>query len=116
MGTMLRTAWCRRRAAAGCFGILIAEYAGDVDVFVCVQKMKNHAFMGITLCLKNLFGLTVQEPYGRARQYYHHIIRMPYLLADLGQIIDPALCIVDLAWSGYRGVNGVGSLARRTRC
>ncbi len=81
---------------------LLPQHAVDVDAFVCVQKMKNHAFMGITLCLKNLFGLTVQEPHGRARQYFHHIIRMPYLLADLGQIIDPALCIVD----GLVGVTG----------
>jgi hypothetical protein len=69
--------------------------AMDVDAFVSVQKLKNHGFMGVTLCLKNLFGLVPQEPHGRARQYYHHLVRMPYVLADLGRLFDPALNIVD---------------------
>jgi hypothetical protein len=67
----------------------------EADEFVSVQKLKNHAFMGVTLCLKNLFGLVPQEPYGRSRQYFHHLVRMPYVLADLGQLIDPALNIID---------------------
>jgi hypothetical protein len=74
---------------------LLPEAAVDADAFVSVQKLKNHAFMGVTLCLKNLFGLVPTEPYGRSRQYYHHLVRMPYLLADLGRIFDPALNIVD---------------------
>jgi hypothetical protein len=57
--------------------------------------MKNHAFMGVTLCLKNLFGLMAVEPAGRPRVYYHHLVRMPYMLADLGRIMDPALNIID---------------------
>jgi uncharacterized protein (DUF362 family) len=67
----------------------------EADALVDVQKMKNHAFMGITLTLKNLFGLMTQLPLGRPRHYYHHFIRMPYMLADLGRLFDPALCIID---------------------
>jgi hypothetical protein len=73
----------------------LPQRAMDVDAFVSVQKLKNHAFMGVTLCLKNLFGLVPQEPHGRARQYYHHLVRMPYMLADLGRLFDPALNIID---------------------
>jgi uncharacterized protein (DUF362 family) len=73
----------------------LASGSVDVDAFVSVAKMKNHAFMGVTGCLKNLFGLTPMEPHGRARQYFHHIIRMPYMLADLGRIYDPALNVID---------------------
>jgi hypothetical protein len=73
----------------------LPESVVEPDAFVSVQKCKNHAFMGVTLCLKNLFGLMPQEPHGRARQYYHHLVRMPYMLADLGRLIDPALNIVD---------------------
>ncbi len=62
---------------------------------VSVQKMKNHAFMGITLCLKNLFGLMPLQPNGRPRHYYHHLVRMPYMLADIGRIFNPALNIID---------------------
>ena len=63
---------------------------------VSVAKMKNHKFMGITLCSKNLFGLPpISPPAGRARSYFHHIIRLPYVLADLAMIADPCLNIVD---------------------
>ncbi len=67
----------------------------EADAVVSVQKMKNHAFMGVTLCLKNLFGLMPIGPHGRPRPYYHHIVRMPYMLADIGRILDPALNIID---------------------
>jgi hypothetical protein len=67
----------------------------EADEMISVQKLKNHAFMGITLCLKNLFGLMKTPPDGRPRGYYHHLVRMPYMLADLGRIMDPALNIID---------------------
>jgi len=64
--------------------------------------MKNHAFMGVTLALKNLFGLVPREPHGRSRQYYHHLVRMPYMLADIGRIFNPTLSIID-ALTGQAG-------------
>ncbi len=68
----------------------------DADAVVSVAKMKNHAFMGITLCMKNLFGLPpITLPAGRVRTYYHHVIRLSYVLADLGMILQPCLNIVD---------------------
>jgi len=67
----------------------------EADAVVSVQKLKNHQYMGITLCLKNLFALMSIEPQGRPRIYYHHLVRMPYMLADLGRIMDPALNIID---------------------
>lgn len=70
------------------------EFA-DMDAWVSVQKLKNHAFMGVTLCMKNLFGLMPTEPLGRPRTYYHHLVRMPYVLADLGRLYNPVLNIID---------------------
>jgi uncharacterized protein (DUF362 family) len=67
----------------------------DADEVVSVATIKNHAFMGITGCLKNLFGLMPGEPHGRPRHYYHHLVRMPGMLADIGRILDPALNVVD---------------------
>ncbi len=74
---------------------LLPERAVEVDAFVSIQKMKNHLFTGVTLCLKNLFGLMPLEPHGRSRQYYHHLVRMPYMLADMGRIFKPTLNILD---------------------
>jgi uncharacterized protein (DUF362 family) len=68
----------------------------DADAVVSVAKMKNHAFMGITLCMKNLFGLPpITLPEGRTRTYFHHVIRLSYVLPDLGMILQPCLNIVD---------------------
>ena len=67
----------------------------EADEVVSVATIKNHAFMGVTGCLKNLFGLMPIEPHGRPRTYYHHLVRMPPMLADLGRMLDPALNIVD---------------------
>jgi hypothetical protein len=73
----------------------ITQATFEADAMVSMQKLKNHAFMGITLCLKNLFGLMPLQPYGRPRHYYHHLVRMPYMLADLGRIFNPTLNILD---------------------
>ena len=68
----------------------------DADEVVSVAKMKNHGFMGVTLCMKNLFGITPTiPPEGRVRTYFHHAIRLSYVLPDLARITDPALNIVD---------------------
>lgn len=68
----------------------------EADEVISVAKMKNHAFMGITLTLKNLFGLPPMiPPEGRTRSYYHHLIRLSYVLPDLGMITKPCLNIVD---------------------
>ena len=53
-------------------GAMFSEYQlsaalGTADAFVSIAKMKNHGFMGITLCLKNLFGLPPIPPHGRLR-------------------------------------------------
>ena len=57
-----------------------------------VSVQKNHQFMGVTLCLQKMVcpaGAQTQK--GRTRIYYHHLVRLPYILADLGRIFDPAL-------------------------
>jgi hypothetical protein len=74
---------------------LLPECVVDTDAFVTVQKIKNHKFMGVTLGLKNLFGLPPYDPWGRPRQYFHHLVRLPYVLVDLGRLIDPVLTVLD---------------------
>ena len=81
-------------------GLMFSEYQlsaalAEADAFVSIAKMKSHAFMGITLCLKNLFGLPPILPHGRLRTYFHHVIRLSYVLPDLGLITQPCLNIID---------------------
>ncbi len=84
----------------------------EADAFISVAKMKNHAFMGITLCLKNLFGLPPMPPHGRVRSYYHHIIRLSHVLPDLGLITRPCLNIIDgLVGQSGREWGGEGRIA-----
>lgn len=73
----------------------IPQSVAEADAVVSVQKVKNHLFAGVTLCMKNLFGLVPLLPHGRPRVYYHHLVRLPYMLADLGKIFNPALNILD---------------------
>ena len=86
---------------------LLPEAAMETDAFISVQKLKSHKFMGVTLCLKNLFGLTPQDPHGRTRAYFHHLIRLPYVLVDLGLLIRPTLNIID-ALVGQSGMEWGG--------
>ena len=67
----------------------------DADEVISVAKMKNHVYMGVTGCLKNLFGIMPTELPSRPRHYYHHLVRMPYMLTDIGRMLDPALNIID---------------------
>lgn len=68
----------------------------DADEIISLATLKNHLYMGVTLCTKNLFGLPPTiPPEGRTRSYYHHLIRLPYVLVDLGLITRPCLNIID---------------------
>ena len=95
-------------------GAMFARYQlsalfSDVDAVVSVAKMKSHVFMGVTLCLKNLFGLPPSMPYGKPRHYFHHIIRLSYVLPDLGRLIQPCLNIIDgLTGQSLREWHGEG--------
>jgi uncharacterized protein (DUF362 family) len=44
----------------------------DCDFFVSLAKMKNHEEMGLTLCIKNLFGITPLGVYGNRETVFHY--------------------------------------------
>jgi uncharacterized protein (DUF362 family) len=44
----------------------------DCDYFVSLGKMKNHEEMGVTLCIKNLFGITPLGVYHDREQVFHY--------------------------------------------
>jgi uncharacterized protein (DUF362 family) len=74
---------------------LLPACLAEADAVVSVAKLKNHGFMGVTMCLKNLFGLCPMPPHGRPRSYFHHLIRLPYVLPDLGLLTQPCLNLID---------------------
>lgn len=67
----------------------------EADAAVSIAKMKNHGFAGVTMTVKNLFGLFPLPPLGRPRSYFHHLVRLPYFMADTAQLVNPCLNIVD---------------------
>ena len=74
---------------------LLNEQLAEADAVVSLAKMKSHAYMGITMCLKNLFGFPPMPPHGKTRIYFHHLIRLSYVLPDLGMLTKPCLNIVE---------------------
>ena len=68
----------------------------DVDLFVSVAKMKSHHLCGVTLTMKNLFGLPPGPVYGSPRfATLHSAIRLPRILADLNGLFRPDICLID---------------------
>ena len=87
----------------------------EADEVVSIATLKSHLYMGVTLCTKNLFGLPpLIPPEGRTRSYYHHLIRLSYVLPDLALITRPCLNIIDglIGQTGreWRGRGVIGDL------
>lgn len=81
----------------------------DVDLFVSLAKMKSHHLCGVTLTMKNLFGLPPGPVYGSPRGTLHSAIRLPRILADLNQLFTPDICLIDgIVGCNYGEWHGMG--------
>jgi len=81
----------------------------DIDLFVSVTKMKSHGLCGVTLTMKNLFGLPPGPVYGTPRGTLHSAIRLPGILADLNGLFAPGICLIDgLVGCNYAEWHGQG--------
>jgi len=67
----------------------------NTDLFISIAKMKSHHLCGVTLTIKNLFGLPPGPIYGVPRGTLHSPIRLPGILADLTQLFTPEICLID---------------------
>lgn len=92
----------------------LASELKKVDLFVSLAKMKSHHLCGVTLSIKNLFGLPPNKIYGCPRISLHSAIRLPPILADLTQLFTPEICVIDgilsanyMEWSGDPVSTGV---------
>jgi uncharacterized protein (DUF362 family) len=75
------------------------------DVIVSLPKMKTHHWTGVTLSMKNLFGVMPGICYGWPKNVLHHCGIGPSIL-DIHATVRPHLAIVD----GIVGMEGDGPI------
>jgi uncharacterized protein (DUF362 family) len=75
------------------------------DLVVSLPKMKTHHWAGVTLAMKNLFGLMPGVAYGWPKNVLHHA-GIPASILDINESVRPDLAIVD----GIIGMEGDGPI------
>ena len=75
------------------------------DVIVSIPKMKTHHWAGVTLSMKNLFGVMPGVAYGWPKNVLHHAGIVGSIL-DINAAVCPHLAIVD----GIVGMEGDGPI------
>ncbi|MBI4848709.1 MAG: DUF362 domain-containing protein [Nitrospirae bacterium] len=63
------------------------------EYIINLAKMKTHSLAGVTLCMKNIFGLV---PTRKQKLMYHPFIRRAIL--DMNQIVPSHFCLIDGVW------------------
>jgi len=69
----------------------------DSDVFINVPTLKTHGQCGITVAIKNMYGLIPPED----RQYYHSINRVEEAIIDLYKARKADLIVVDGTYTTF---------------
>jgi len=77
----------------------------QVDWIVSMPKMKTHHWVGVTLSMKNLFGMMPGAVYGWPKNVLHWAGIVPSVL-DINQTVAPHLAIID----GIVGMEGDGPI------
>ena len=75
------------------------------DLIVSLPKMKTHHWAGVTLSMKNLFGVMPGVYYGWPKNVLHHA-GIPGSILDINAAVRPHLAIVD----GIIGMEGDGPI------
>jgi uncharacterized protein (DUF362 family) len=75
------------------------------DLVVSLPKMKTHHWVGVTLSMKNLFGIVPGAVYGWPKNTLHWA-GIPQSIATLQQVVPRQFCIVD----GIEGMEGNGPI------
>jgi uncharacterized protein (DUF362 family) len=75
------------------------------DLIVSMPKMKTHHWAGVTLSMKNLFGVMPGVYYGWPKNVLHHA-GIPGSILDINAAVRPHLAIVD----GIIGMEGDGPI------
>lgn len=75
---------------------LNAELA-DVDAVVSVAKLKAHGTAGVTMSIKNMFGILPRSYYGSTHRNFMHTnyLRLMRIVVDIATTLRPDLAVVD---------------------
>jgi len=77
----------------------------QVDIIVSMAKMKTHHWAGVTLAMKNMFGIMPGIVYGWPKNVLHHA-GIERSILDINATIKPHFAIVD----GITGMEGDGPI------
>jgi uncharacterized protein (DUF362 family) len=85
--------------------LTLPETLKQVDWIVSLAKMKTHHWAGVTLSMKNLFGVMPGSYYGWPKNILHHA-GIEGSIVDINAAVKPQLAIVD----GIIGMEGDGPI------
>jgi len=68
---------------------------------ISAAKLKTHSNTGVTLGMKNMFGLLPEKFKGK-----YHVMGMSKVLVDINTVLKPALTVID----GFVGMEGAGPI------
>jgi uncharacterized protein (DUF362 family) len=99
-----------RGAATGLPRFYLARPVAEADVLVSLPKMKTHHWMGVTLCLKNLFGTLPGIYYGWPKNLLH-FRGIENSIVDLARTVRVHYNVID----GVVGMEGDGPIMGRAK-
>lgn len=69
---------------------------------ISAAKLKTHSNTGVTLGMKNMFGLLPEKFKGK-----YHVMGMSKVIVDINTVLKPALTVID----GFVGMEGAGPIS-----
>lgn len=77
--------------------IYLRKELADADAVVSLAKLKVHASAGITMSVKNMFGIVPRSQYGGTHRGYMHTnhFRLMRIFVDVATVMKPDLAILD---------------------
>ncbi len=94
-----------RRGFTGLPTLTLPASLRRADIVVSLPKLKTHHWAGVTLAMKNLFGVMPGVAYGWPKNVLHHA-GIPGSILDINAAVGPSLAIVD----GIVGMEGDGPI------
>jgi uncharacterized protein (DUF362 family) len=77
--------------------VYLNEQVADVDAVVSVAKLKAHGTAGVTMSVKNMFGILPRSYYGSTHRNFMHTnyFRLIRVIVDIATTLRPDLAVVD---------------------